>query len=76
MRHLIDKSRKSAGATAVAVLLVASVASGVNNFATAAEGQLNFTLVAVDVAPTTDGTKPTLILSGHGSFTLLNCTES
>lgn len=69
MRHLIDKFRTSAGATAVAVLLIASVASGVNNFAIAAEGQLNFTLVAVDVAPSTDGTKPTLILSGHGSFT-------
>ena len=55
--------------TAVVMLSIAGIASGFNSVARAAENQLNFTLVAVDVAPDADGVKPILILSGHGTFT-------
>ena len=69
MLIVIDKIRKRVGTFAIVVLLIAGMVSGFNSFARAAEGQLNFILVAVDVAPDTDGVKPILILSGHGTFT-------
>ncbi len=69
MLIVIDKLRKRVGTFAIVVLLIAGMVSGFNSFARAAEGQLNFILVAVDVAPDTDGVKPILILSGHGTFT-------
>ena len=69
MLIVIDKFRKRVGTFAIVVLLIAGMVSGFNSFARAAEGQLNFILVAVDVAPDTDGVKPILILSGHGTFT-------
>jgi len=65
----IDEIRKRVGTFAIVVLLIAGMVSGFNSFARAAEGELNFILVAVDVAPDTDGVKPILILSGHGTFT-------
>ncbi len=69
MLIVIDKFRKRVDTFAIVVLLIAGMVSGFNSFARAAEGQLNFILVAVDVAPDTDGVKPILILSGHGTFT-------
>ncbi len=69
MLIVIDEIRKRVRTFAIVVLLVAGMVSGFNSFARAAEGQLNFILVAVDVAPDTDGVKPILILSGHGTFT-------
>ncbi len=69
MLIVIDKFRKRVGTFAIVGLLIAGMVSGFNSFARAAEDQLNFILVAVDVAPDTDGVKPILILSGHGTFT-------
>ena len=69
MLIVIDKIRNRVGTFAIVVLLIAGMVSGFNSFARAAEGQLNFILVAVDVAPDIDGVKPILILSGHGTFT-------
>ncbi len=69
MLIVINKIRKRVGTFAIVVLLIAGMVSGFNSFARAAEGQLNFILVAVDVAPDIDGVKPILILSGHGTFT-------
>ena len=54
---------------AIAALLIAGMVSGFNNLAKAAESQMEFILVAVNVAPETDGVKPLLILSGSGTFT-------
>jgi hypothetical protein len=65
----MEKICQRAGTSAIAALLVAGMAWGGSSLARAAEGQLNFILVAVDVAPDTDGVKPILILSGHGTFT-------
>lgn len=69
MLIVINKIRKRVGTFAIVVLLIAGMVSGFNSSARAAEGQLNFTLVAVDVAPDIEGVKPILILSGHGTFT-------
>ena len=69
MLIVIDKIRNRVGAVAIVVLLIASMVSGPTSFARAAEGHLHFMLVAVDVAPDTDGVKPLLVLSGNGSFT-------
>ncbi len=66
---VIDKIRKRVGTFAIVVLLIAGMVSAFNSFARAAEGQLNFILVAVDVAPDINGVKPLLVLSGNGSFT-------
>ncbi len=69
MLIVIDNIRSRVGAVAIVVLLSASMVSGPTSFAGAAEGHLHFMLVAVDVAPDTDGVKPLLVLSGNGSFT-------
>ena len=69
MLILIDKIRKRSGTFAIVALLFAGMVLGLNSFARAADGQLNFILVAVDVAPDINGVKPILILSGHGTFT-------
>ncbi len=69
MPRVMEKICQRAGTSAIAALLVAGMAWGGSGLARAAEGQLNFVLVAVDVAPETDGVKPILILSGHGTFT-------
>ncbi len=69
MLIVIDNIRSRVGAVAIVVLLIASMVSGPTRFAGAAEGHLHFMLVAVDVAPDTDGVKPLLVLSGNGSFT-------
>ncbi len=69
MLILIDRIRKRSGTFAIVALLFAGMVLGLNSFARAAEGQLNFILVAVDVAPDINGVKPILILSGHGTFT-------
>lgn len=69
MLIVIDNIRSRVGAVAIVVLLIASMVSGPTSFAGAAEGHLHFMLVAVDVAPDTDGVKPLLVLSGNGSFT-------
>ncbi len=69
MPSAIDKFRKHAGATTIVALLIAGMVSGFSSFARAAEDQLNFIFVSVDVAPDTDGVKPLLVLSGNGSFT-------
>ncbi len=69
MLIVIDRIRKRGATFAIVVLLIAGMVSVFNSSARAAESQLNFVLVAVDVAPETDGVKPILILSGHGTFT-------
>ncbi len=69
MPSAIDKFRNHAGATTIAALLIAGMVSGFSSFARAAEDQLNFIFVAVNVAPDTDGVKPLLVLSGSGTFT-------
>ena len=56
-------------AFAIVLLLIAGMVTVFNSSARAAENQLNFVLVAVDVAPEINGVKPILILSGHGTFT-------
>ncbi len=69
MLIVIDRIRTRGTTFAIVVLLIAGMVSVFNSSARAAESQLNFVLVAVDVAPETDGVKPILILSGHGTFT-------
>jgi hypothetical protein len=69
MSRLIDRIRKCAGSATIVALLIAGMAWGGSGLARAAEGQLNFTLVAVDEAPAIDSIQPLLILSGFGTFT-------
>ena len=69
MLVVIDRIRTRGTTFAIVVLLIAGMVSVFNSSARAAESQLNFVLVAVDVAPETDGVKPILILSGPGTFT-------
>ena len=69
MLIVVKNIRERVSAFAIVVLLVAGMVSVFNGSARAAERQLDFVLVAVDVAPEIDGVKPILILSGHGTFT-------
>ena len=69
MPRVMEKICERAGTSAIAALLIAGMAWGGSSLARAAEGHLHFMLVAVDVAPDTDGVKPLLVLSGNGSFT-------
>ena len=69
MLMAVEIIRQRVSACFIVVLLVAGMVSVFNGSAIAAESQLDFVLVAVDVAPETDGVKPILILSGHGTFT-------
>ncbi len=69
MLIVIDKNRNRVGAVAIVVLFIASMVSAPTSFAGATKGHLHFELVAVTVASETEGVKPLLILSGHGSFT-------
>ena len=69
MPRFMEKICKRAGTSAIAALLIAGMAWGGSSLARAAEGHLHFMLVAVDVAPDTNGVKPLLVLSGNGSFT-------
>ena len=48
--------------------LLQAVGGGGDDFSNIAELELNFTLVAANVAPPTGGVKHLLILSGHGKF--------
>ena len=66
---IIDILCKRMGGVAISALLIAGMVTGFSNLANAAESQLEFVLVAVDVAPETDGVKPVLIISGNGTFT-------
>jgi hypothetical protein len=69
MLIVIDKIRNRVGAVAIVALFIASMVSAPTSFAGATKGHLHFDLVAVTVTPETEGVKPILILSGHGSFT-------
>ena len=69
MPRFMEKICERASISAIAALLIAGMAWGGSSLARAAEGHLHFMLVAVDVAPDTDGVKPLLVLSGNGSFT-------
>ncbi len=69
MLIVVKNIRERMSAFAIVVLLVAGMVSVFSGSARAAESQLDFVLVAVDVAPEIDGVKPILILSGHGTFT-------
>ena len=60
---------KRVGAAAIAVLAVAALTVGLTGAAQATDGELHFTLVAVDSAPAANGVKHMLVLSGYGSFT-------
>ncbi len=69
MLIVVKNIRERVSAFAIVALLVAGMVSVFSGSARAAESQLDFVLVAVDVAPEIDGVKPILILSGHGTFT-------
>ncbi len=69
MLIVIERIRKQASILAIFVLLIGGMVSVFSQSARSAESQLDFVLVAVTVAPETDGVKPILILSGHGTFT-------
>jgi hypothetical protein len=68
MSRVFNGIRKRAGATTFAALIIAAIACGVSATARATDGQLHFTLVAVNGAPATNGVKHTLVLSGYGTF--------
>ncbi len=68
MSRVFNRIRKRAGATTFATLIIAAIACGVTATARATDGQLHFTLVAVNGAPATNGVKHTLVLSGYGTF--------
>ncbi len=74
MLRMIDKIRRRAVLSSVAVLLFAGVASGISGCTSAMEQKameenpLNFTLVAVSSAPLVGEVKPLLIISGYGTF--------
>ncbi len=68
MRNIIDEIRKHAGTAAVGALVIAAMACGVTSVARATDGQLHFTLVAVNDAPVTNGVQHTLVVSGYGTF--------
>jgi hypothetical protein len=69
MLIVMDRIRKHTSIFAIVVLLIGGMVSVFSQSARSAENQLDFVLVAVTVAPETDGVKPILILSGHGTFT-------
>ncbi len=69
MLIVVKNIRERVSAFAIVALLVAGMVSVFSGSARAAESQLDFVLVAVDVAPEIDGVKPILILTGHGTFT-------
>ncbi len=75
MLRVIEKIYRHAGTTTIAALLIAG-AWGVNSFASAAEPERKFTLVAVNQGPVIDGVKHGLIISGHGTFTSESVTAS
>ena len=66
MPRFMEKICERAGTSAIAALLIAGMAWGGSSLARAAEGHLHLRLVAVDVAPETDGVKPLFVLSGNG----------
>lgn len=68
MSRVFNGIRKRAGATTFAALIIAAIACGVTTTVRATDGQLHFTLVAVNDAPATNGVKHTLVLSGYGTF--------
>jgi hypothetical protein len=69
MPRFIENICKRAGRLAIAALLVAGMVWVGSSLARAAEGQLSFTLVAVNEAPAIDNVQPLLVLSGYGTFT-------
>jgi len=68
MCNVVDVIRKHASAATIAALVVAVMTWGFTGMAQATDGQLHFTLVAVDDAPATNGVKHTFVLSGYGTF--------
>ncbi len=68
MLIVIDKFRKRVGTLAIVVLLIAGMACGVTGTARATDGQLHFTLVAVDDEIVTNDDKHMFVLSGYGTF--------
>ncbi len=68
MLIVIDKLRKRVGTFAIVVLLIAGMACGVTGTARATDGQLHFTLVAVDDEIVTNDDKHMFVLSGYGTF--------
>jgi len=69
MPRFIENICKRAGRLAIAALLIAGMVWVGSSLARAAEGQLSFTLVAVNEAPAIDNVQPLLVLSGYGTFT-------
>ena len=69
MLIVTNKIRRRVGVFAIFALLIAGMASGFDRAARAAEGQLSFNFVAVNVAPEIGSVKPVLIFSGTGTFT-------
>ena len=68
MPSVIDKFRRRAGSAAITALAITALTCGAAGMARATDGQLHFTLVAVDDAPATNGVKHTIVLSGYGTF--------
>ncbi len=68
MSRVFDGIRKRAGATTFAALIIAAMACGVAGTARATDGQLHFTLVAVNDEVVTNDDKHMFVLSGYGTF--------
>jgi hypothetical protein len=68
MRNVLYDIGKHVGATAIAALVITALTCSFTGMAQATDGQLHFTLVAVDDAPATNGVKHTFVLSGYGTF--------
>lgn len=69
MPQFLVRTWKRAGAATITVLLLTGLTWAVGSFARAAEQQLDFTFLAVNDAPATDGVEPTLVMWGNGTFT-------
>ncbi len=68
MSCVFDGIRKRAGATIFAALIFAAIACGVTAMARATDGELHFTLVAVNDEVVTNDDKHMFVLSGSGTF--------
>ncbi len=68
MPRVFDEIRKRAGATTFAALIIVAIACGVTTMARATDGELHFTLVAVNDEVVTNDDKHIFVLSGYGTF--------
>lgn len=69
MGPILSTIGRRAGSAVGVALFAAALAWGATGQAQSAEGELSFTFVAVNEAPAIEAVKPTLVISGNGSFT-------